>query len=90
MGAEWLDEMERVGLWQNEAMSAVVFPSADTLPELRKLDNAQQRLLLTFNPQWQRGQLISDFGWAFPSAYSAIRHSHARMRNGSHMSSILP
>lgn len=64
MNAQWLDEMERIGMWQNEAMAAVVFPSAETLPELRRLDAEQQRLLLIFNPQWQTtGQLVSDFGW---------------------------
>lgn len=64
MNAQWLDEMERIGMWQNEAMAAVVFPSAETLPELRRLDAEQQRLLLIFNPQWQTtGQLVSDFGF---------------------------
>lgn len=63
MSAEWLDEMERIGMWRNEAMAAVVFPSAETLAALRRLDAQQLRLLLICNPQWQTaGQLVSDFG----------------------------
>lgn len=52
-------------MWKNEAMSAVVFPSAETLPTLRQLDEENQKLLLILNPQWQTaGQLVSDFGCA--------------------------
>ena len=63
MEAKWLDELDRIGMWHNGAMAAVVFPTAETLPMLRQLDSGQQRLLLILNPQWQTaGQLVSDFG----------------------------
>ncbi|KAK9791560.1 hypothetical protein WJX73_003397 [Symbiochloris irregularis] len=64
MTARWIDELEGTGMWKNEAMSAVVFPSAETLPTLRQLDEENQKLLLILNPQWQTaGQLVSDFGF---------------------------
>ena len=43
-------------------MGAVLFPTADTLPDLRRIDDALsgQRLTLVVNPQWQtQGQVIS-------------------------------
>lgn len=69
MTAKWIDELEGTGMWKNEAMSAVVFPSAETLPTLRQLDDEDQKLLLIINPQWQTsGQLVSDFGCVTPAS----------------------
>ncbi|GAB4819753.1 hypothetical protein N2152v2_006799 [Parachlorella kessleri] len=64
--AEWLDQSDCVGAWQSEKLAAVLFPTADTLPALRQIENALsgQRLMLVVNPQWQvEGQVISDFGF---------------------------
>lgn len=63
--AELLDEGDCVGAWQSERLAAVLFPTADTLPDLRRIDDALsgKRLTLVVNPQWQtQGQVISDFG----------------------------
>ncbi|EFN50839.1 expressed protein [Chlorella variabilis] len=63
--AELLDEGDCVGAWQSERLGAVLFPTADTLPDLRRIDDALsgERLTLVINPQWQiQGQVISDFG----------------------------
>ncbi|KAL4420712.1 hypothetical protein ABPG75_010368 [Micractinium tetrahymenae] len=63
--AELLDEGDCVGAWQSERLAAVLFPTADTLPDLRRIDDALsgERLTLVINPQWQtQGQVISDFG----------------------------
>lgn len=64
--AEFLDEVDCVGAWQSERLAAVVFPTAETIPALQKIDDALsgQRLTLVINPQWQLiGQVISDFGF---------------------------
>ncbi len=64
--AEFLDETDCVGAWQSEKLSAVVFPTAETIPSLERIDNALsgERLSLIINPQWQlNGQIISDFGF---------------------------
>ncbi|DBA74506.1 TPA: hypothetical protein ACH3X2_000969 [Trebouxia sp. C0005] len=66
MGAEWLDETDCVGSWQNERLAAVLFPTADTLSKVRQLARVKgpHRLMLLINPQWQTdGQVVSDFGF---------------------------
>ena len=53
--------------WQSERVGAVLFPTGDTLPDLRRIDDALsgQRLTLVLNPQWQtQGQVISGKGGA--------------------------
>lgn len=64
--AEFLDESDCVGAWQSERLSAVLFPTAETIPSLQRIDDALsgRRLNLIINPQWQlNGQIISDFGF---------------------------
>lgn len=64
--AEWIDEGDCVGAWQSEKLAAVVFPTADSLKEVRRIDDALSgnRLILVVNPQWQpQGQVVSDFGF---------------------------
>ncbi len=71
MTAEWMDETDCVGSWQNERLAAVMFPTADTLTQVRQLARVKgpHRLMLVINPQWQTdGQVVSDFGCA--SCYS--------------------
>lgn len=64
--AEWLDEGDCAGAWQSERLAAVVFPTADTLSAVRRIDDALsgKRLMLVVNSQWQpQGQVVSDFGF---------------------------
>lgn len=64
--AELLDEGDCVGAWQSEKLAAVIFPTADTLSAVRRLDDglSGKRLLLVINSQWQiAGQIVSDFGF---------------------------
>ena len=64
--AEFLDEVDCIGAWQSEKLAAVVFPTADTIPSLQRIDDALsgKRLTMIINPQWQlNGQVISDFGF---------------------------
>ncbi|KAK9822774.1 hypothetical protein WJX74_007606 [Apatococcus lobatus] len=66
LAAEWLNETDCVGAWQSEQLAAVLFPTADSLGELRniQLDGLDQRLMMVINPQWSTsGQIVSDFGF---------------------------
>ena len=59
---EWLDESDCVAAWQSERLAAVLFPTADSLPALQRVDDALsgQRLTMLVNAQWQtQGQVIS-------------------------------
>lgn len=70
MTAEWMDESDCVGAWQNERLAAVLFPTADTLPQVRQMARVKgpHRLMLVINPQWQMdGQIVSDFGYDSPA-----------------------
>lgn len=70
MTAEWMDESDCVGAWQNERLAAVLFPTADTLPQVRQMARVKgpHRLMLVINPQWQTdGQIVSDFGYRLPA-----------------------
>ena len=74
MTAEWMDESDCVGAWQNERLAAVVFPTADTVAQVRQLARVKgpQRLMLVINPQWQTGgQIVSDFGLVTLAAFIA-------------------
>ena len=76
MGAEWLDETDCVGSWQNERLAAVIFPTADTLTKVRQLARVKgpHRLMLLINPQWQTdGQVVSDFGYVL--GFLGISHA---------------
>jgi len=82
MGAEWMDETDCVGSWQNERLAAVLFPTADTLTKVRQLARVKgpHRLMLLINPQWQTdGQVVSDFGYVlgFMGILPAISLGHA-------------
>jgi len=64
--AELIDESDCVGAWQSEKLAAVVFPTADSLPAVQRIDDALsgERLVMMINPQWQpQGQIVSDFGF---------------------------
>ena len=65
MAADWIDESDCVGAWQNSGLAAVLFPTAESLPQVRQIARVKgpHRLMLIINPQWQmNGQVVSDFG----------------------------
>lgn len=59
-----LDDADAVGAWSGPKLSAVLFPTAETLGDIRKIaDGCKDGLMLLVNPQWTtEGQVISDFG----------------------------
>ena len=77
-------DSDPVGLFSTtcKKYAAVVFPTADVLDELRALAGEQDRdqVLLLANPQWNLGNLVSDFGFgarreqseAFVSGFGAV------------------
>ena len=57
-----LDEADAVGAWTGANLSAVLFPTAETLGDVRKIAEKTGVMLLV-NPQYTtRGQVVSDFG----------------------------
>jgi hypothetical protein len=45
-----------VGAWAGDKLAAVLFPTADTIKQLRQLaerTSSAPELLLIFNPQWE-------------------------------------
>lgn len=52
-----LDEADAVGVWESANVALVLFPNADTVPELERLAKVEGRPLLIMNPQWQAGQV---------------------------------
>ena len=43
-------------------IALLLFATAETLPTLRSMAEREDRPLLLLNPQWQPGQVVSDFG----------------------------
>ncbi|GBG77440.1 hypothetical protein CBR_g23889 [Chara braunii] len=64
-GPLMLDEGDAVGLWEREEVAAVVFPTAETLPEVQQVASrgGDHKPLVLVNAQWQGGQVVSDFGF---------------------------
>lgn len=58
-----LDEGDAVALWNGQKLKAILFPTSDTLLKAQELGNKDVELFLLINPQWQGGQVISDFGF---------------------------
>lgn len=58
-----IDEGDAVGVWEAEKVALVLFPTADCLEKVKDLSGIEDRMLLLVNPQWQSGQVISDFGF---------------------------
>lgn len=59
-----LDPGDAVGAWTGANLAAVLFPTAETLSSVRSIAEARpEGLTMLVNPQWQAGQLVSDFGW---------------------------
>eukprot|EP00963_Diacronema_lutheri_P010348 scaffold1019_cov338-Pavlova_lutheri.AAC.25 len=61
LAVDVLDEVDAVGVWCNETMLAVLFPTAEVLQKVAEMARGK-RLVLLINPQWRSGQVISDFG----------------------------
>ncbi|KAL3156971.1 hypothetical protein ABBQ38_001229 [Trebouxia sp. C0009 RCD-2024] len=60
------DQGDAVGAWIGDKIVAVVFPTPETLPQATEaagVDAEHGKLALLINPQWQAGQVISDFGF---------------------------
>jgi hypothetical protein len=59
-----IDDADAVGAWTGDALGLVLFPTAETVGELRKIAEARKNgLVIIANPQWTTsGQVISDFG----------------------------
>lgn len=60
------DQGDAVGAWLGDKLVAVVFPTPETLPQATQaagVDADEGKLALLINPQWQPGQVISDFGF---------------------------
>lgn len=59
-----IDEEEGVVVWEAESVVLVLFPTAESLPAVQLLANGKEgRTLVLVNPQWQGGQVVSDFGF---------------------------
>lgn len=64
IGTSILDTGDAVGAWTGANLAAVLFPTAETLSSVRSIAEARpEGLTMLVNPQWQDGQLVSDFGW---------------------------
>lgn len=59
-----IDDADAVGAWTGDTLGLVLFPTAETVGELRKIAEARKNgLVIIANPQWTTsGQVISDFG----------------------------
>lgn len=63
LSGEIWDQGDAVGAWLGNAMNVIVFPTAETVKRARQLAQQQpDSLMLLVNPQWQSGQVVSDFG----------------------------
>lgn len=73
----FLDEADAVSMWKGENLTAVMFPTAETIKQVMEAEKSSGKgLFLMINPQWSnKGQLIPDFG-AF---YSPLLHPDTRV-----------
>mmetsp|Transcript_21078 Transcript_21078/g.66789 ORF Transcript_21078/g.66789 Transcript_21078/m.66789 type:complete len:252 (-) Transcript_21078:83-838(-) len=62
LGSRILDEGDAVGAWEGDKMSAVLFPTGQALKDLKEISSDASKLVMIVNPQWQGGQVVSDFG----------------------------
>lgn len=64
LAARILDDGDAVAAWEGAGLAAVLFPTAETLGEVRRIAEARRDgLVLIINPQYTtEGQLVSDFG----------------------------
>lgn len=64
LSARILDDGDAVAAWEGKSLAAVLFPTAETLGEVRKIAEARgDGLVLIVNPQWRtEGNVVSDLG----------------------------
>ena len=64
LDARIVDDADAVGAWQGEKLSLMLFPTAETIGELKKMRDATKELAIIANPQWNdgNGNVVSDFG----------------------------
>lgn len=58
-----LDDGDAVALWSGENIKALLFSTAESLLRAKKQSPAEVKLFVLINPQWQKGQVVSDFGF---------------------------
>eukprot|EP00271_Cylindrocystis_brebissonii_P015650 TRINITY_DN385_c2_g1_i1.p1 TRINITY_DN385_c2_g1~~TRINITY_DN385_c2_g1_i1.p1 ORF type:complete len:384 (+),score=49.11 TRINITY_DN385_c2_g1_i1:92-1243(+) len=58
-----VDSGDAVVAWESEKVALLLFATGETLGKLASLAQVADRPLLLVNPQWQGGQVISDFGF---------------------------
>ncbi|GMH35256.1 hypothetical protein BSKO_03124 [Bryopsis sp. KO-2023] len=62
-----LNDVDVVAYWKSDKMAAILFPQPDSMDTLlalgTKSGSETPDLMLMINPQWQPGQVISDFGF---------------------------
>ncbi|GAB5357327.1 hypothetical protein AAMO2058_000365200 [Amorphochlora amoebiformis] len=61
-----LDQGDATASWENDKITAVLFPTAETVSYIdQAVKKGADRLVLLINPQWNKGgsNFVSDFGW---------------------------
>jgi hypothetical protein len=81
-----IDDADAVCAWEGDRLSLVLFPTAETLAEVRKAAERAEKagaLFLIVNPQWtaDEGQIISDFG-VFPWQRAAAKEFLSSFSDG--------
>lgn len=81
-----LDDADAVAAWEGARLTLVLFPTAETLGEVRRAAETAAKtgaLFLIVNPQWtpDEGQVISDFG-IFPWQRAAAAEFLASFADG--------
>lgn len=76
--AKIIDDADAVGAWMGDSLALVLFPTAETLSDVRQIAEARpQGLTVLTNCQWTtEGQVINDFGlfpWVRAPALELIR-----------------
>lgn len=64
LSARIVDQGDAVGAWTAPRLAAILFPTPETLKQIREIVEGLKDggLALMINPQWQGGNLVNDFG----------------------------
>eukprot|EP00467_Chlorarachnion_reptans_P010296 CAMPEP_0114510412 /NCGR_PEP_ID=MMETSP0109-20121206/13773_1 /TAXON_ID=29199 /ORGANISM="Chlorarachnion reptans, Strain CCCM449" /LENGTH=249 /DNA_ID=CAMNT_0001689717 /DNA_START=488 /DNA_END=1237 /DNA_ORIENTATION=- len=67
-----LDEGDATVAWESEMVTAILFPTAESIDYISKATTAKgdDHVVILINPQWNKGgsNFISDFGWGASKA----------------------
>ncbi|KAI3428320.1 hypothetical protein D9Q98_006700 [Chlorella vulgaris] len=64
LSARIIEDGDAVAAWEGRSLAAVLFPTGETLKEVRKVADARKDgLVLIINPQWNNGNVVSDLGF---------------------------